>query len=93
MRVVPTNRTAQSITNLCIMTLQRCGVSVTTEPGSAAGPSTVTCWFPPNLNDPHAAPDGEERTYDEAYFTLLVYATFLDLVEREIIDAETGVAV
>ena len=80
--------TAQSLTNRCIMELQRCGVKVTTEPGRS-----VTCLFPPNPDDPHGAPDGEERTYDETYFTLLVTRTFLELAEEGVIDAETGVAV
>ena len=87
MRVTKPSQTAQSLTNRCVMELQRCGIKVTTEPGS------VTCLFPPNPDDPHGAPDGEERTYDETYFTLLVTRTFLELAEEGVIDSETGVAV
>ncbi len=87
MRIAKSSQTAQSLTNRCIMELQRCGVRVTTEPGS------VTCLFPPNPNDPHGAPDGEECTYDETYFMLLVSRTFLELAEQGVIDPETGVAI
>ncbi len=71
----------QNLLNRCILTLQRAGVKVTTERGS------VTCTFPPDPNDKHAAPDGDERTYDETKFTLLVTRTFLELAEERIIDA------
>jgi hypothetical protein len=69
------------------MTLQRAGVTVRTEQG------TVTCVFPPDPNDEHAAPDGDEITYSTAHFTLLVTRTFLELAEDGVIDAETGEAV
>ena len=74
----------QGLLNRCIMELQRVGVKVTTAPG------TVTCVFRPDPDDEHAAPDGEERTFGETEFTLLVTRTFLDLVERGVIDSETG---
>lgn len=67
----------------CMMALQACGVRITTD-----GDGTVTCVFPPDPNDEHAAPDGEEKTYSQADFTLIVTRTFLDLGERGVIDAE-----
>lgn len=66
----------------CMMALQACGVRITTDGG------TVTCVFPPDPNDEHAAPDGEEKTFTESEFTLLVTRTFLDLTERGVINAE-----
>ncbi len=78
---------SQNLLNRCILELQRVGVRITTER------DTVTCVFPPDPNDLHAAPDGEERAYSELYFTMLVTRTFFDLAERGIIDAETGEAV
>ncbi|KKK55708.1 hypothetical protein LCGC14_3071830 [marine sediment metagenome] len=77
----------QSLLNRCIMTLQRAGVTVRTEPG------VVTCVFPPDPNDEHAAPDGDEIVYSTTDFTLLVTRTFLELAEEGVIDAETGEAV
>ena len=66
----------------CMMALQACGVKITTDGGN------VTCVFPPNPNDPHAAPDGEEQTYSEKDFAFIVSRTFLELVEQDTIDAE-----
>ncbi len=77
----------QNLLNRCIMALQQAGVKVTTERGS------VTCVFPTDPNDEHAAPDGEEKTWSETEFTLIVTRTFLDLSERGVINAETGAAV
>ena len=77
----------QSLLNRCIMALQRCGVKVTTERGS------VTCLFPPNIDFSSGAPDGNEVTYSETEFTLLVTRTFLELAEQGTIDATTGAAV
>lgn len=77
----------QSLLNTCLMALQRMGVKVTT------GDGIVTCVFPPKPDDEHAAPDGEEKTWDEATFTLMVTRTFLDLAERGVINPETGAAV
>lgn len=56
--------------------------------GVAFTQSGVRARFPPDPNDPHAAPDGEEQEYDRAYFTLLVTRTFLELSEQQIIDDE-----
>lgn len=72
----------QSLLNRCLMALQATGVKVTT------GQNTVTCVFPSDPNDQHAAPDGEEHTYSETYFTMLVTRTFLDLTERGVINVE-----
>lgn len=72
----------QGLLGRCILELQRAGVQVRTERGS------VTCVFPPDPNDEHAAPDGEEQTFSETDFTLIVTRTFFDLAERGIIDEE-----
>lgn len=55
-----------------------CGIALTKD--------TVRVRFPPDANDPHAAPDGEEHEYARAYFTLMVSRVFLELAENEIID-------
>ncbi len=77
----------QSLLNRCIMALQLAGVKVTTERGS------VTCLFPPSIDFSSGAPDGNEITYSESDFTLLVTRTFLELAEAGTINAETGEAV
>ena len=48
--------------------------------------STVRIRFPPDPNDPHGAPDGEEREYLRPFFMLLVTRVFMELMEQEIID-------
>jgi len=81
-RNVVTKKNEQHLLNRCMMALQQVGVRVTTERGN------VTCVFPPDPNDEHGAPDGEEKTYSTKDFTLLVTRTFLDLTERGVINAE-----
>ncbi len=76
----------QGLFHRCLMALQQAGVRVTTEQ------DTVTCVFPPDPDDPHAAPDGEEQTYSKAYFTMLVTRTFFELVEQDVIDTEGDTA-
>ncbi len=70
----------QNLLNRCLLALQQVGVKVTTEHGS------VTCLFPLDPDDAHAAPDGIEITYTETQFTLLVTRTFLELAEEGAID-------
>lgn len=74
----------QNLLNRCILALQQAGVKVRTEHGS------VTCMFPFDPDDAHAAPDGTEITYTETQFTLLVTRTFLELAEVGVIDPDTG---
>ncbi len=57
-----------------------CGVALTQ--------NAVKVRFPPDPNDPTAAPDGEERIYPRPYFTLLVTRVFMELTEQQIIDDE-----
>lgn len=69
--------------DVCIRALEQAGCGVAFE-----GANAVRIRFPPNPNDPHAAPDGEERTYPRPYFTLLVTRLFMELVEQHMIDDE-----
>ena len=67
---------------VCVRALEQagCGIALTKD--------TVRVRFPPDLNDEHAAPDGEEHEYARAYFTLMVSRVFLELAEQEVIDDE-----
>lgn len=56
--------------------------------GIAFTKNTVRVRFPPDPNDPLAAPDDEEREYPRPYFTLLVTRVFFDLIEQGIISQE-----
>jgi hypothetical protein len=50
--------------------------------------STVKVRFPPDPDDPLAAPDGEEREYPRPFFTLLITRVFIELAEAATIDDE-----
>lgn len=57
-----------------------CGVALTQ--------NTIKVRFPPDPDDPTAAPDGTEREYAKPFFTLLVTRVFMQLTEAAIIDDE-----
>lgn len=67
---------------VCIQALKGMGCGV------AFGQNTVKVRFPPDPDDPTAAPDGTEREYAKPFFTLLVSRVFMELMEQSIIDAE-----
>lgn len=73
--------------DVCVRAIEAvgCGVAFTQ--------NAVKVRFPPDPDDPHAAPDGTEREYTRPFFTLLVTRVFMELVEQQAIDAETGEAV
>lgn len=56
--------------------------------GIAMTQNTVKVRFPPDPDDPTAAPDGEEREYPRPYFTLMVTRVFMELIEQSVIDAD-----
>lgn len=68
---------------VCVNALQDAGCGVAfTDPG------TVRVRFPPDPNDPLAAPDGEEHEYSRAFFTLMVTKTFMELIEKGLITVD-----
>ncbi len=68
--------------DVCVQAMQGVGCQVTVEADS------VKVRFPADPNDPGAAPDGEERQYNKAYFTLLITRTWLGLIEEHIISSD-----
>lgn len=68
--------------DICTQAMENMGCDVTVTQNS------VKVRFPADSHDPGAAPDGEEREYDKAFFTLLITRTFMELVEENIIDSD-----
>ncbi len=66
--------------DVCVQALQRAGCGV-----AFIGNSAIRVRFPPDPNDPLAAPDGEEREYSRAFFTLMVTKTFMELIEKGLV--------
>lgn len=66
--------------DVCVRALQDAGCGV-----AFVGNNIVRVRFPPDLNDPVAAPDGEEREYSRAFFTLMVTKTFMELLEQGLV--------
>lgn len=68
---------------VCLRALEQvgCGVALVSH-------DLVRVRFPPDPDDPHAAPDGEEREYNRTFFTLLVTRVFMELIEQGVIDEE-----
>lgn len=64
----------------CIKALQDAGCGV-----AFVGNNAIRVRFPPDPNDPLAAPDGEEQEYSRVFFTLMVTKTFMELIERGLI--------
>jgi hypothetical protein len=65
--------------DVCLRAIEQmgCGVALTQ--------NAVRVRFPPDPNDPLAAPDGEEREYPRPYFTLMITRVFMELTEAGII--------
>ena len=66
----------ESVFDLCVRALQAAGCRVEVEP------TTVRVLLPPDPNDRYAAPDGEERVFDRATFTLICASVYLRHNER-----------
>ncbi len=65
--------------DVCVKAMEGVGCQVT------VGTDSVKVRFPADPDDPGAAPDGEERQYNKAYFTLLITRTWIGLIEDRII--------
>jgi len=70
---------------VCGRALQDAGCGV-----AFVGNTIVRVRFPPDPNDPVAAPDGEEREHSRSFFTLMVTKTFMELLEHDLIDEDGG---
>ena len=66
--------------DVCVQAIEDmgCGVALTQR--------TIRVRFPPDPNDPTAAPDGEEKEWPRHIFTLLVTRVFMELIEFGIIN-------
>ncbi len=69
--------------DVCVQALQQAGCGVAFLPNNV-----VRVRFPPDPDDPTAAPDGEEKEYSRSFFTLVVTRTLLDLIEQGMVNAE-----